>query len=412
MRILNSLFLLIMCVFIVSCNSNTYKEYSYDIQNPDFSFLKEVLKDKKIVALGESSNGYGDLQLFKSEMIKYLHKEMGYDVLMMGGAYGDAKMAWENMKYSEEGVEIKENTLIGSLKSEELNSLFKHIKELSETENKLYYSGYDTQISGNAFKLRLNHTIKNVEIKSIRDSIKNGLESFGAIYQFRDSLEGFQYHKNRLFGAIDLATTVLNDNKEEIIEEEIISEAELQVELNTLDFLRKSVDYKFGETFTSGLALRDSLMAQFIIQQIKTDYPDKKIIIWGHNGRIEKTAAPGDNIKWMGHYLSEEYGDSYYALGMYCKKGGVYYPRNKITKPFDITEEGFIEKTLFDKNKGRVFVNLPDYQPNTKEWYNNLISGFEPEAGGKVSFIPSQRFDGVLLFPESDIPTFNVQSRR
>ena len=413
MRFFNSLLLLTICVFIISCNdSNQYKEITYDVENPDFSFLKEVLKGKRIVALGESSHGYGDLQLLKGKMIQYLHDELDYDVFLMEAGYGDAKISWENIEHSDNGVETKDYSLYGNFRSEELNPLFKYIKEQSETENKLTYSGYDTQISGDAFKLKLRNIINKVEIQIIQDSVQSGLKSFNTMFQLRDSVEAFYYHKNKLLAGIDLAISVLDDNKEEILEKEFASEQEFKIELHALEYLRKSVDYKFGEAYTVGLALRDSLMAQNVIQQIKTEYPNKKIIIWGHNGHIEKISGEGDNIKWMGHFLAEEFGKDYYALGIYCKKGGVFTHWNKTNKPFDITQDGFIEKTLFDKSQDGIFVNLPKYRLDNTEWYHNQIFGYEPEAGGKVSFIPSKRFDGVMLLPETDIPTFISRSSR
>ena len=413
MRIFISFLSLAFCVFIISCNtSNQYTENIYDAENPDFSFLKEVLKGKRVVALGESSLGYGDLQLLKGQMVQYLHNELDYDVFIMEAGYGDAKMCWENIKYSDEGLETKDNSLFKKSRSEEFNPLFKYIKEKSETDDKLIYSGYDTKISGNALQFKLKQIVNSVEIKIIQDSIQSGLESYYTMYRMQDSLERFRYHKSKLFAAIDLAKSVLDDNREEIIEKEIATHKELDIELHALDYIRQSSDFEFGEAYTVGLALRDSLMAQNVINQIKTEYPEKKIILWGHNGHIEKSAGEGDNIKWMGHFLAEAFGDNYYAMGIYCKKGDIFAHWKKTNQPFDIKEEGFIEKILFDKNQGGLFVNLPKYQANHTEWYHNQINGYEPEVGGKVTFIPSKRFDGVLLLPETSVPTFIIKSSR
>jgi erythromycin esterase len=413
MRIFNALLSMALCVLIISCNtSNQYQENTYDAENPDFSFLKEVLKSKRIVALGESSPGFGDLQLLKGKMVKYLHDELGYEVLLMEAGYGDAKLSWEMVESAEDGNQIKDNSLFEISRSEQLSPLFNYIFDKSDAEDKLIYSGYDTKVSGNALKFKLKRQINRVEIKIIQDSIKSGLESFYTMFSQRDSLEAFQYHQNKFFAGIDLAVLILNDNREELIEKDLASEKGLDIELHALDYIRQSADFKFGETYTTGLALRDSLMAQNVIKQVKTEYPDKKIILWGHNGHIEKSAGEGDNIKWMGHFLAEEFGDDYYAMGIYCKKGNIYAHWKKTNLPFDIKEDGFIEKTLFEKDKSGIFVNLPKYEADHTEWYQNQINGYEPEAGGKVTFIPSKRFDGVLLLAETDAPTFGTKSSR
>lgn len=46
-----------------------------------WAFLKKVLKNKRIVALGESLHGVKEYNSLKLELIQYLHEEMGYNVL-------------------------------------------------------------------------------------------------------------------------------------------------------------------------------------------------------------------------------------------------------------------------------------------------------------------------------------------
>lgn len=402
-------------LFVILMNScaptNEYKATKFDPKKPDFTFLNEVLKGKKIVALGESSHGYGDLQSYKGEMIKYLHSALGYEVFMMETGYADAKLTWEIIDLAEGGERLRNSSLFKNFMSEEMTPLFDYIKEKSETEKPLIYSGYDSQLSGKAFEFTLKNILSAIEIKVIQDSITTGLRSFHDMHRLKDSLEGWQFWKDKYIAGLDLALDVLEDNKEEILEKEYSTQAKLDILNYQLRGLKESADYNFGETYTVGLAKRDSLMALNIISQIETEYKDKKVVLWGHNGHIENMAGEGDNIKWMGHFLKEKYGNSYYALGMYCKKGSVYTHWNKTNKPFNIKDEAFIEKKLSDEYQGGVFVNLPDYTADDK-WYNHQVFGFEPEAGGKISFVPTKRFDGVLLLPESKVPTFITKSSR
>ena len=44
----------------------------------DFDVIKTWVKGKKIVSIGESTHGIGEFYTLKSEIVKYLHKEMGY----------------------------------------------------------------------------------------------------------------------------------------------------------------------------------------------------------------------------------------------------------------------------------------------------------------------------------------------
>lgn len=49
----------------------------------DWSFLKQILKGKEMVGLGESLHGVKEYSEIKLELIKYLHEELGFNVLLM-----------------------------------------------------------------------------------------------------------------------------------------------------------------------------------------------------------------------------------------------------------------------------------------------------------------------------------------
>lgn len=58
----------------------------------DLSFLKEAVQDKRIVVLGESTHGAKEMNQSKIRMIKYLHEEMGYDVLAFETGLGKQQL--------------------------------------------------------------------------------------------------------------------------------------------------------------------------------------------------------------------------------------------------------------------------------------------------------------------------------
>ena len=47
----------------------------------DLQFLKELWKDKKLVLLGEQSHGEGTVFEAKVRLIKFLHEEMGFEIV-------------------------------------------------------------------------------------------------------------------------------------------------------------------------------------------------------------------------------------------------------------------------------------------------------------------------------------------
>lgn len=114
----------------------------------DFSKLKDILKNKRIVALGESSHGLGKYYEMKSALAIYLHKELGYEVLAMEGGLGDINLAYSDID-TLSPKNLRDYTLFGNFKAKEVDTLFNYIKETSTSKRHLLYGGYDTQFSSN-----------------------------------------------------------------------------------------------------------------------------------------------------------------------------------------------------------------------------------------------------------------------
>jgi len=85
------MFLKLSCFCFSQTEVDLTKLFSFEWEEEekrDWSFLKEVLKDKKIVGLGESLHGVKEYSEVKLELIKYLHEEMGFNVLAMESEMG------------------------------------------------------------------------------------------------------------------------------------------------------------------------------------------------------------------------------------------------------------------------------------------------------------------------------------
>jgi len=403
--------LVIALIGLVSCQKPKKKltVSRYDPASSQFAFLKEPLQDVKILALGESSHGFGSMHALKANLVKYLHEEMDFDVLILEAGYADVGIVWANIEESEP-KQIINATVSGNLRSEQLLPLFAYLKDQSQTEDPLQLRGMDSRISGHAFRFRMNHLLRRLESRKVKDSILIGLKAFNKTFDVLNDREEWQKHKDEYLSTITWTKSIIEDNREDIKELEIVKDEEIDIFLKNLTLMEAAVDYQFGETYTKGLALRDSLMAENVFEFVEKEFPDRKFIIWAHNGHIEKAPGEGDNIKWLGHYLKERYGDKYYALGMYAKKGMIYQSKERKTSNFDISDKSFIEGKL-DADYGKdVFLDLPAYDAENTAWIHKSIFGYELEAGGKVKFVPSQRFDGVLLLGETEAPRYLINT--
>lgn len=110
--------LTLLLVLTVYCgkaqnNSTATIAFTSDLEKfENLSAFKEVLKDVEIIALGENTHGLGEVFAAKTELVKFLHQELGFDLVLFESGYGDAALAWEQ---------------IDSLSSREFTSVFSSI---------------------------------------------------------------------------------------------------------------------------------------------------------------------------------------------------------------------------------------------------------------------------------------------
>ncbi|MDF1696849.1 MAG: erythromycin esterase family protein [Saprospiraceae bacterium] len=407
------LFIVFILVGLFSCQkpAKKFSASQFDPNSKRFEFLRDAVKDAKVLALGESSHGFGSMHTLKSNLVQYLHKDLGYEVLVMEAGYGDVGLSWYNIDKSTD-KQLINSTIPANLRSKQMLPLFTYLHDNAESEKPLELRGMDTNISGTAFRYRLMWTIRRLEPKVIQDSIENGLYDFARAVEYVNNEEQWEKYMTGYLQTLDFAKSIIDESREDIIELEIAEEKEIELMINYINMLKKVVDYDYGEMYSRGLHIRDSMMAVNVFDIVEKEFPNTKIIVWGHNGHIEKGPGEDDNMKWLGHYLKEKFGDEYYALGMFAKKGFIYQTDAGKTSNFELKSPSFIETKIRTDYGKNVFLDIPPFDQSNSNWVNKPIDGYELEAGGQVRFIPSKRFDGILFIEETEAPDYKINEQK
>lgn len=338
--------------------------------NEDFSnyaILKEELKDVEIVMLGEQSHGEATVYQTKIKLIKYLHKELGYDLLVFEGGFYDCHKAWELI---EQGYDVRAamGRSIHDIWSttKDLIPLAEYIKEAKDSKNELKLLGFDSQFIG---KLSL--------ISDLSDYLEKKHETLLKTSGWRHLKENFEYAAKFEFKKIkknrpELDTIFLNQLIQEINQFPPDSESDfwIQVLKNLKTYL---TDIGFG---TSG---RDKQMAENLIW-LKEKYPESKIICWGatshflYNSMVVRMKSPivqlfGGNFYkkelMMGHYVKEIYGEKVYTVGFTAFEG--YYGLDYIKK-IKPAKKGTLEFLLSQSEHDNFLIPLED------GYFKNYIS--------------------------------------
>lgn len=400
---------------------------SEDDDYEDLRFLKQVLKGKRIVLLGESSHGAAEFNSSKVRMIQYLHRELGYEVISF-----ESGLAENHAAFIESGqkspLTTMQNSIFGVWHTQETLPLFNYIKEQKNSKRPLILSGFDNQpmasyspfvrdwftqvdpkVAELAFQLE-NKFVHYFYMESDIDSFKK--EQPHLIAQYQQLLTFVETHESQLqkiYPQHPELTTVAKytfqdriDSINQMIEPAILYQKYLEEE-----------DYeKALENFNQLNVLRDTAMAKHLSWIADELYPDKKIIAWGHNYHLRKNNSQipspyRGSLVTMGELLPDHIKKQTYTVGLYMNRGE---SATNDRKPVPVRyphPTGSLESILGKHLKSpAIFVDLLKHK-NKKgtSWMftsrQALDWGFMEE-----ELIPRDQYDGILFIDETHLPNY------
>lgn len=378
-----------------------------ELDSLDFEWVKKWVEDKRIVALGESTHGIGDFYALKANLVKYLHEELGFDVLAFEGGFADLQLGWANIDQVD-GLQLRDKCLFGNFRCSEIEPLFEYIKREAQTNQPLIVAGFDTQISGSFYEGHLDSIIGLLEL-----GIDLGAEFSLYNKMYQASLEADSTHfvecKERYQKILTSLQSSITENKSWIAEELALTDYEIDLVLRGLAMQFKAVDYTFAqrmneEYIPKGIEIRDQLMAKNVEWIVDSLYPDKKVILWGHNAHLQSGAFNNLEMLWMGQHLKKKYGSDYFSIGLFAYKGKIYQHWSGDATDVENSDSSFIEHKMTNGLRSFVYQKFSDEADG--HWIYSDVQAFEPENGGAVNFVPADRFDAAICILKGDIPNF------
>ena len=390
--------------------SNSKKIKSLDsFTNTDIQFLKSLLVNKKIVQLGESSHGTQEFSKAKVHLIKYLHEEMGFNIIAFESSVFDCFYAYNNI--SNAGSEkLMSNSIFGVWYTEEVKELFTYIIQIQNSSNPLILVGFDIQPSslGSQYRPGFLKSVFNIIDPQKADSLFQ-LDTF--FLSLKSG--GINADKNHLIQEYESYLNLLDNNWEKVVKayppnSPIPHIAKLSIRSN-IHYINQNV-YAVMLMPAQMSQERDLNMAFNLEYLFKNVYPNNKFIVWAHNvhicynyARIKTALLSGANS--MGYYLRQNLSNELYAVGLYMYKGKTAYNDRSVVTVQTMTSEN-IETVLYHSRYNYSFVdmlnqtNMPDNswmfkEMNAKYWGNldQLL-------------IPREQYDAILYVYETHLPNY------
>lgn len=327
---------------------HTLRVRGHDPADTDFADLeplKTLWKDVRIVQLGEQTHGDGACFLAKTRLIRFLHQEMGFDVLAFESGLYDCAKAWEAFQAPPGGrfdaVEAMSQGVFGIwMQSHEVKPLAGYLHKVAHNPKPLELCGFDCQLTGTASRHTLARDLAEVMGKAIPTTARvDHAEKLQRMVEFLRNPKATLPPKERNARLADLENLATAMHAKQPIQGMDLRTRAwwAQVARSLGAQLRNEVARREStKTDTWGpVNRRDAQMAENLIWLADEHYKGRKIIVWAATFHIIRNAPKlvpvkgkpiYTNVTPMGHAVAKHFGDACYTLGFTAYEGEVGRP--------------------------------------------------------------------------------------
>ena len=319
------------------------RSLTYDGDFSDLGFLETALQGKRLVQLGESGHGVSEFSLAKVRLIKFLHEELGYDVI----AFESSLFAcWEAESRAESlgGTGLLAYCPFAVWNVAEVLPLFEYVASTKKTARPLTLAGFDVQFSTGADALR-SRLVRRV-FASAGDTVTANHwaafdSTFWAAYWGRaktaDEMGAYvNTNYDALTGGYDSLAAAIVARRGAL--EAASGREPVAVALQSVRGMRAFID-ELRAFMEPRLAdeRRDRGMADNLDFVLDSLYPGKKVITWAHNFHIRNNgkAVEPNPTRNMGSWVAERRRAEMYTVGFYMYRGAAAWN----------TREGYVVQT-------------------------------------------------------------------
>ncbi len=302
----------------------------------DLEPLRTALAGARIVALGEVTHGDGTSFLARSRIVRFLHREMGYDVLAFESGLYDCWKGWQRIEAGEDpALAFRESVFAIWSRSQQMQPLIEYFAAAARSPRPLELAGFDVQFTGAVSERMFADDLRRVAVAAgmpraefderIAPLLPNIVE---AQYEFGETPE--LAARTAFIAALDELEERLRST------DSVVEERDLWAQI--VNGVRRLAPTSWATEWTKPLMadtvnfpVRDRIMGEHLLWLARERYPGKKIIAWMHNGHavrnLARVEAPADLAPlyqvWQpaGAVAQAELGDEYYLIALVAHHG-------------------------------------------------------------------------------------------
>lgn len=396
----------------------------------DLRFFAPLLRGKRIVQLGESGHGVAEFNLAKVRLVKYLHEELGYDVIAFESSLFECNRA-QRAVATLNAEQLMRACLFSIWWTAEALPLFDYIKQTQATAHPLVLAGVDVQTSTS---LALSRPAFFADIIGRVDA------AYARRVRARDSTYLAQEPVRSDSGITDIpagirqweaASVVISRDREARIA--FYDSLATWMRAHELALVRAmphdpgapmlarqlATSQTFLTRALSGALFgqdafnhRDRGMADNLDFLLNDLYAGKKIMVWAANVHIQHREGTNDDggffrdgIKTMGAWTAERHRAELYTIGLFMYRGRAASNDHKSFAVQPVVS-GSLESIMHRVPSRYAYVDLSRESPSPgTSWMFTRITAML-NGSQRETMVPRDEYDGILFIDTAHPPQY------
>lgn len=375
--------------------------------------IKKAIGKSRVVMLGELTHGDGSSFEVKVELVKFLHRELGFDVLVWeSGLYDCAEMdlAMGGTK------PLSQVAAMGVFshwsKGKESFPIFEYARQTRSSPRPLTMSGFDFQGSGSASNSMFPDFLAwfkdapelTAEDRAAVDSAFQKARSASSQADMSEALMAVHKTAPRFLKAFDANPKGFQDNwgKDWAFRRQVLKGV---VRYGEMLAMHREVQEK-KRPFADPYNLREKVNAENLLWLANERFKGKKIIVWAHNVHIarelparDSASEPGSGeVDSMGRLVGNVLKGDVYSLGFFSHGGTWSWLGNPVIT-FRQPGPGSLESELHRAKKPFGFLDLKGLPP-THAYRKPKEATIDQQNPLTVKRDWGKAFDGVIYIDE------------
>lgn len=378
----------------------------------DYAFLSPAIDSSRVVALGESIHMTREMPRVRLQMVRYLHEEMGFNVIAFEGSLLDAWTAQEHAyqdagPLTEHAAGVKREMFFGLWQTAPMQDVLEYALSTQPTVHPLYVTSFDLQ-PGTA--------------RAYGGSTTESLRAFfAAIAPYDPGMDPawIKQWSEKLAAALDCAKEANASQALDEIEAWLngpvaanIVRARPAVHVAALRLIPAMLRNRLQlcqewtadqRSMITYQRVRDTLNAQLVLDELKAFPGPPKLILWAHHSHLHYNSL-GQTIPSMGQHLHDALHHDMYSIGLFAEGGsaidtttidqahGLGFLFALAPKPIPHGPRWTVEEQLSQQSPRDFFVDL---RHASKGWAAAGTSRLENN--GRMPTALSADFDGAVL---------------